>query len=397
MSKSHSTRPVHAAKSDRPAKPAKPRDDFPLFPHASGQWAKKIRGRMYYFGSWPDPVAAEERYRAEADDLHAGRTPRTTPDATEATVKHAANAFLRFKQELLDAGELSPISFRDYKSGAAELLASVGKGRLLADLRPADFAALRTRLAAKWGPARLGKTMQTVRSIFKHAFEEGLIDRPQRFGPSFKQPSKKVMRLERAKRGPRVFTADEIRRLLDIAGVSLQAMILLGINAGLGNADCGHLPVSAFDTQNGWLDYPRPKTGIARRAYLWPETIAAIRAVLAKRCQPTNPADAALVFITKYGANWFDDIAAVTKEFTKLMRKLGIKGRRNFYTLRHTFRTVADGAKDQPAADLVMGHEVAHMSSVYREGIGDERLRAVSEYVRNWLFDMPSTGQKEAS
>ena len=57
-----------------------------------------------------------------------------------------------------------------------------------------------------------------------------------------------------------------------------------------------------------------------------------------------------------------------------------------FYTLRHTFRTVADEAKDQPAADYIMGHEVPHMSSVYRETISDERLRAVTDHVRAWLF-----------
>ena len=79
--------------------------------------------------------------------------------------------------------------------------------------------------------------IQCVRAVFKHAFDAGLIDTPVRFGPGFKGPSKKTMRLHRARQGPQLFTAEEIRRLLDAAGTSMRAMMLLGINCGFGNSD----------------------------------------------------------------------------------------------------------------------------------------------------------------
>lgn len=33
-------------------RPAKPYPDFPLFAHPTGYWAKKIKGRLHYFGQW---------------------------------------------------------------------------------------------------------------------------------------------------------------------------------------------------------------------------------------------------------------------------------------------------------------------------------------------------------
>jgi integrase len=171
-------------------------------------------------------------------------------------------------------------------------------------------------------------------------------------------------------------------------------MILLGINAGFGNADCGHLPLSAVDLEADLIDFPRPKTGIPRRCPLWPETVQAIREASANRPDPRKEEHAGLMFITKYGLPWAKDSADQTlaKEFGKLLRALHINGRTGlgFYTLRHTFRTVADEAKDQPAVDFIMGHEVPHMSAGYRETISDARLKAIADHVRKWLFGEPS-------
>jgi hypothetical protein len=55
---------------------------------------------------------------------------------------------------------------------------------------------------------------------------------------------------------------------------------------------------------------------------------------------------------------------------------------------------VADASKDQPAIDHIMGHESRHMSSQYREGIGDDRLLAVVEFVGQWLFGRQAKGEE---
>src|SRR5438477_11172521 len=116
MSESDSTTPAAPGK---PVKPKKPYPDSPLFPHAAGVWAKKIRGKMHYFGPWEDPDAALAKYLAEKDALHAGRKPRPDPEAV--MVWDVVNAFLNHKRDLRDNGELSPRTWAQYKETCGQL------------------------------------------------------------------------------------------------------------------------------------------------------------------------------------------------------------------------------------------------------------------------------------
>lgn len=170
-------------------------------------------------------------------------------------------------------------------------------------------------------------------------------------------------------------------------------MILLGINCGFGNADCGKLPKDALDLAGGWVNFPRPKTGIPRRCPLWPETVAALRDALARRPEPKDPALAGLVFVTKYGKAWAKDgyESPVSQEMAKLLRSLGLRRPGlNFYALRHGFETVGGESRDQVAVDAIMGHVRDDMASVYRERVSDERLKAVTDHVHAWLFGQGS-------
>jgi len=372
------------------ATPKKPSKDFPLFPHASGRWAKKVRGRFCYFGKVdgdPKGTAALARWLAERDDLLAGRMPRPARDGI--TLLELCNSFCEAKEQQVESGDITRRTFKDYHAACSILLEQFGKNRLVEDLRAEDFAALRTKLAKRYNSTSLGNRIQRIRSLFKYGYEAGLLEKPLRLGPMFKGPAKRLVRAERQKKGLRMFEARHIRRLLKAAPPALRAMILLGINCGFGNHDCGSLPLSALNLEGSWIDFPRPKTAVDRRCHLWPETVAALKEAIEQRPKPKDAAHVGLVFITKYGEPWAKETTdnPVTKEMKKLLDRLGLhRPGMGFYALRHTFETIAGECKDQVAVDAIMGHVDPTMAGQYRERISDQRLLGVSGEVRRWLF-----------
>jgi integrase len=375
-------------------KAKKPRADFPLFPHDTGRWAKKVRGKFHYFGKVvgdPKGEAALQKWLEQRDDLLAGRTPR--PKTEGLTVAKLCNLFLNTKSHLRDTGEIKQRTYYEYNRTTDRIVETFGGNRLVTDLAVGDFERLRAALASNLGPVGLGNEVNRVRMVFKYASDQGLIDQPVRYGQSFHRPSRKALRVARAANGGRMLEAEDLKKIINAAKPQMRAMTLLGINAGFGQTDLAILPISAVNLDTGWVSFPRPKTGIHRRVPLWPETVAALRAVSERRPAPLDEDDAGLVFLTSHGRRWVrlnekgspnDEIG---KAFAKLLTHLGLKRPGlSFYALRHTFETIGGEARDQVAVNSIMGHADESMAAVYRERISDERLLAVTNHIRQWLF-----------
>ena len=366
-------------------KPDKPYPSFPLFSHRNGQWCRKIRGKKHYFGPWDDWKAALERHNKEYPYLKAGMSPPETYDGL--TTAQVCNSFLTHKMALLESGEISERWFQDISKACEVLLESVGKQRIAETLQPADFEKLRKKIVQGKSPTVAKNMINRIRSIFKFAEENDLVERRIKFGTGFKPPSKAVIRKHRNTKPKKLFSAADVRKLIDGADTTMAAMVLLAMNAGLNNTDICELQFSHLDLETDWADYPRTKTGINRRFKLWPETIAKLKAAIEERYEPHSKDDAGYVFITTFGNSWHPR-NSLAKEFSKLRDQCNVAG--SFQYFRHTFETIAGGSKDQVAVDHIMGHVDNSMASEYRERIEDERLEAVSSHVQKWLgLDSP--------
>jgi integrase len=378
---------------------AKPYADFPLYAHACGQWAKRIRGKIRYFGPVNDWKAALERYKQEKDDWQAGRIPQAKVDSIR--LKELVNRFLAAKEHEADCGAIERATFDDYDVICGRILECFDPGDpIVEEMQPDDFRKLEAHLLRgkrkRHGKVSFYNDITRSRVLFKWAEEEKWIPRPVTFGQAFKKPSRKELRQERQKRPKKMFESQEIRKMLAAASQPIKTMILLGVNCGFGNADCARLPIQSVDLNDGWIRFPRPKTGVKRRCPLWPETISSLKEVLAKRKPPKNESLKDCVFVTKYGNTWAPDNAdPIGNELGKVLEEAGIAKRFgvNFYALRHTFRTIGGRSKDQIAVDHIMGHapESDDMRHVYDEEMTDDRLYAVVDYVRKWVFSSTSS------
>jgi integrase len=368
--------------------------DYPLTPHRSGQWRARINGKDYYFGTLDDPDAAREQFEYDAPFIEQGLP---IPDPTKAdrtTLAGVLDRWLDYQRGRMEADGIAAKTYDDYRRVAEFMRDRLGDATPVELLTPERWTTLRSDIdSITTSPTVASRYVTIAKMPFRWAWDSAIIQNPVRFGPAFKVANKAAMRKARHKAQARTFTASEIHKLIDAASVNMRAMLLLGINCGMTQAEVAGLQWSDINTKLKRLDTLRNKTGVKRVAPLWPETLKALKEV------PRRD-DTDRIFTTRHGNPYISDYISkdgkvyprdnVSREFNRTadVAKLQLADRLGFGKLRHTFRTVADASRDANAIKRIMGHEVGSgaVEATYIDDIEHKRLKDVTDHVRAWFI-----------
>lgn len=280
-------------------KPSKPSPDFPLFPHASGKWAKKINGATKYFGRWDDPDGALSEYHALLAHQQARRD-GVAPPAPQVvapsglTINKACDLFLDAKKVALDSNEMSFRTFHEYTRTCKRFTLFFGHRYRIGELLPSDFTRYRNDRAKTCNPVTVGNEVTRVKTLLNWLYKSKHT-RQIDTGPEFRKPSRLVTRRHKRQRGKLMFDAFEIRAILDEIGVQMRAMTLLAINCAYQNSDVETVTLDVVQSaiETGWIEYPRLKTEVDRRCPLWTTTRKALERAMKRR--PESPLNFAFV------------------------------------------------------------------------------------------------------
>jgi len=353
-------------------------DKFPLTLHATGQYCKKIRGKLYYFGC--DKKKALERYLGQAALLHTGKPAKSSPTGNNLSLKTLCNLYLDHQESRAAIGETTLRNVHDLILLLRPFVKYVGVNRLASDISTYELQTYRQQLIRSGlAPRTINNHTSAVKAMYNWAAENEIIDTIPNLKAIKKTPESKTERP--------TFTAGQIRRLLECANDTMKAMVWLGLNCGFGCTDCSELCWKHLDLEHGRVSFPRPKTGVVRNLPLWEETVQSLKAI---------PRINERVFNTRRGNKWvyvkqerakdgttkLTSYDGISSEFSKLLKIAGIKTKKGvgFYTLRRTAATLAAKSGDPFAVQRLLGHADLKMATTYVQDVSEQTDRVINGF-----------------
>ena len=350
-------------------------DKFPLTLHPTGQYCKKINGRIRYFGT--DKKKALERYLAQATYLHGCQKSINMASNGKMTLKELCDIYLQYQHSKVLANKLTPKHHNDQISSVRKLMSFLGRGRTIESISTLDLQNYKRKLQSAYASVdRLNLNISVMKAMFHWARRNDILENI----PNIDAISKgKVVHKDMY-----TFNSQQIKKLLSAADVKMRAMIWLGLNCGFGCTDCGKLKWKELDLKNGRVRLARNKTGVRRNFPLWPETIQALKEL---------PRSGQLVFYTSQGHPWvttvvktksngerkYTPVNRVTPTFSRLMKKVRMQVPKGtgLCSVRRTAATMAARSGDPFAVQRLLGHVDLTMATRYVQDVSEQTDRVI--------------------
>ncbi len=346
-------------------------DKFPLTFHPTGQYCKKIKGKIYYFGS--DRKKALQKYLDQATYLHGCKNNlQQKPTGDNMTLKQLCDMYLNYQYSKVQANDLTARHHNDQIDSLNKLMAFLGSGRKIRSISTLDLQNYKRKLQKSYGSVyRLNLNISILKALFHWARKNDILENI----PNIDAISRgKIIHQEKF-----TFNSEQINKLLSASNVKMRAMIWLGLNCAFGCTDCAELKWSDLDLVNCRVKLPRRKTGIPRDLPLWPETVESLERI---------PRTGKLVFYTSRGNPYiqtflkpdgngngkYTTLNTITTKFSRLIKKSGLdvpKGT-GFYTLRRTAATIAARSGDPFAVQRLLGHADLQMATSYVQDVSKQ-------------------------
>jgi len=261
-------------------------DKFPLTLHPTGQYCKKIKGKIRYFGK--DKKKALEKYLAQSTYMHGPQSLAEKISNGKMTLRQLCNLYLQYQNSRVLVGDITAKHYNDSKYSLDRLMAFLGPGCRIENISTLDLQNYKRKLQSSYPSIdRQNLHIGIMKAMFHWARKNDVLESI----PNIDTISKdRVVHKEKY-----TFNKKQIRKLLSAADEKMKAMIWLGLNCGFGCTDCSKLQWKDIDFKNNRVNLPRHKTKIGRNLPLWPETINALNEL---------PRSGALVFTTFKDHPW---------------------------------------------------------------------------------------------
>ncbi len=352
-------------------------DKFPLTLHPTGQYCKKIRGHIYYFGS--DRQQALESYLDQAIFLHGYNSALQKTVNGTVTLKEICDMYLKYQNTKLQANNLSARHHNDQIRSLNKLKDFLGENCKIKNISTLSLQNYKRSLQKHYSSVcRLNLHLSIMKAMFHWARKNDILkDIPN---------IDAISRAKEIHQDRFTFNSEQINILLSIADINMQAMIWLGLNCGFGCTDCAYLKWIDLNFVNDRVILPRRKTGIYRDLPLWPETVKSLQNILRK---------GSLVFYTSKGKPYIqtnvrvsdngNEKYTVTNLISTKFRRLIIRAGLNvpqgtgFYTLRRTAATIAAKSGDPFAVQRLLGHANLTMATRYVQDVSVQTDKVIEK------------------